>query len=164
MTSRVLCIFEESRTDKGRHGYAPFYAGLEPPAEVLEVGVQTGASLLAWRRIWPGCEVTGVDITLTAVRPEVFADPRIHLVKVDATKWGPSYPSHWDLIVDDGSHALADQIAVRNSLARWLAPGGTYVIEDVTGANLPHLLWPGWQTLATGPGFDDRLVWYRYGQ
>jgi hypothetical protein len=36
-----------------------------------------------------------------------------------------------DLIIDDGSHALADQVAGVRALWWSLRPGGVYVVEDL---------------------------------
>ena len=111
--------------------YGEVYDSLPPPDRVLEVGVKAGGSLLAWAERWPDAEVYGVDISMALVRPEVLEHPRIQLDECDATKYVPDLPM-MDLIVDDGSHALADQRRVLDYYSPALRPGGTYVVEDVT--------------------------------
>ena len=45
--------------------------------------------------------------------------------------WLHALGGNFDLIVDDGSHDLEHQILTVNILARYLAPGGIFIIEDV---------------------------------
>lgn len=107
---------------------------LTPPARVLELGVKAGGSLLVWAERWPDAEVYGIDITMALVRPEVSTHPRVSLMTRDATLCpddaAPALPL-FDLIVDDASHELVDQIKVLENYFPFLAAGGTYVVEDI---------------------------------
>jgi len=48
-------------------------------------------------------------------------------------------PPTLDLIIDDASHALAHQLASLEALWPKLAPGGIYIVEDLTVGALPWL-------------------------
>lgn len=144
----------QSGTDKTTsHSYGELYADLFAPMResarrVLEIGVYSGASVAALADYFERAEVHGVDITLDNVR---FGreNPRVHYHLGDGTQ--PHVASQvalaqptdakFDLILDDGSHRLGDQLAV---LKAWgphlLAPsadagpdggGGLLVIEDI---------------------------------
>lgn len=149
-------LFHQHGTDKGWfHGYGPTYDALlhdrrTTVRRVLELGVRDGSSLLAWRDYFPHAAVWGVDI---ATLPESvmvnLAAIRIFLVHGDATdpevhrQLTQSAP--YDLIVDDASHEIADQLASLLGLWPALARGGLYVIED-------HLEAAHLYTLAKLPG------------
>lgn len=131
-------------TDKSSsgHGYMAHYErvlGDRTILEVLEIGVDAGASLRAWADIFPRACITGIDVRPECVR---HAGGRIEVVVGDATnertmRWltGRTY----DLIVDDGSHRIGDIEATLALFAPRLAPGGLYAIED---AVIDGLAWP----------------------
>jgi predicted O-methyltransferase YrrM len=135
---------------------------------VLEVGVHKGFSLLAWAEAWPEAEVYGVDII---DRHVTEPHPRVHILQADATTWSirTALPPgvQYNLIIDDGSHKLLDQVLAAGVLFPLLAPGGVYVIEDVASPRkarqLRRLARPGFkvtQVEVRGPNkrYDDRLV------
>lgn len=153
----VLGVFEKFGTDKGwLHHYENFYAFVTPPESVLEIGVWLGASLQAWRELWPQSRIVGVDIN-----PECNEVPGCELVIGDITKMSVSGP--FDLIIDDGSHIPSDQKDAYENLIDELVAGGLYVIEDVTEEAMKFLQTelPGWNIVQTGDGFDDRILWRR---
>lgn len=115
------------------------------PIRILEIGVKDGGSLRLWRNyFWNAEKVYGLDINIECIR---HADPDagIHvivgsaehkyLLEEVATNYGP-----FDIIIDDGSHLVSHQILAFQTLFPLLAPGGTFVIED-----LHTSYWPHWQ-------------------
>jgi|SRR6266850_1288043 len=123
------------------HCYTPFYEDLLRGREIkniLEIGICTGASLRMWEEYFPEAKIWGIDID-----PNVLFDTdRIKTFQCDAgdeddlMKFEESVGLDWadfdlDLIIDDGSHLVKDQIIA----ARWMIPTlsekGLYVIEDV---------------------------------
>lgn len=150
-SDRIRRIFDECGTDKGDvHGYETFYATLQRPASVLEIGVYFGASLRAWRKIWDEPLVEGVDAV--SMPESRSCGCRIYIANSTMEYRGRE---RYDLIIDDGSHAIADQFAT------WRLYGphaGIYVIEDVTREAIP-VLGDGWNVIETGNGFDDRILW-----
>lgn len=126
-------LFDKHGSDKQRlMGYGPLYDELtagRAVTRVLEVGVKYGASLLAWADAFPLAEVYGIDIVpcWTGV-----AHPRVHVFVADSTspKGIPEMPP-FDLIVDDGSHAVHAQLMTMMNYLPLLHPEGVYVVEDV---------------------------------
>lgn len=127
------------QADGQGHDYMPLYEehlASVPVARLLEIGVDTGASLRMWAEIFPMALIVGVDR-----RPECAAEAgdRIEVVITDAEnpesmtdigqRFGPL-----DVVVDDGSHIPADALASFDVLWPFLTPDGVYFVED--------LLWP----------------------
>lgn len=141
-------IFRENGTDKDNpHQYGPVYDALIPDRGsvrgVLELGIWRGYSLKAWREAFPTATVAGVD-----VNPEHC--PKVEGCEVHHCDQGDRLGllrvvrgRQWDLIVDDASHIVADQLFSLLVLWPFLEPGGVYVIEE-------------WDFLpsGTGPGVD----------
>lgn len=141
-----------------RHAYTPFYWELlknrrKSIKKVLEIGVglykgrprrkiydagpgqynHRGASLYMWREFFPNAQIYGADI-----RPEtIFEDERIKAYLCDERKkddlvWLIEQTgSDIDLVVDDGSHNLGDQIFACQTLMPLLKKEVIYIVEDV---------------------------------
>ena len=117
--------------------YLPIYAEfLNPlrnlPIRILELGIQTGNSLLVWRDFFPWGQVTGIDWDLPVmadteriVMYQGAQEDAALLERVGAER-GP-----FDIIVDDCSHigALAEA-SFWPLFTQHLVPGGIYAIED----------------------------------
>jgi VIT1/CCC1 family predicted Fe2+/Mn2+ transporter len=123
--------------DKWVH-YFPIYARhLERfrgrQIKVLEIGVYRGGGLDMWSHyLGPGARLVGLDIDEAAVRavgdriPVVLGDqedPEV-LRRIDH-EYGP-----FDVIIDDGGHAMRQQISSIETLFPLLNDGGTYIVED----------------------------------
>lgn len=129
--------FDHHGTDKQKtHGYGPMYSRLFPDESrakvtaVLEIGVDAGRSLTAWRDLFPNAWIIGIDKVL---QKRDWPD-RITVIEADATqpftavkanRYGP-----FDLIVDDGSHAIDEQNKTLELFWPTLKSGGVYVIEE----------------------------------
>lgn len=112
------------------------YLHLDRLAElrVLEIGVQEGASVAAWREFFENSTIVGIDINPKCSR---FHAPenRVHIeigsqydenfLRSVAAKYGP-----FDLIIDDGSHLQKHVIYTFGVLWPTVRPGGVYVVED----------------------------------
>ena len=131
-------------TDKGdstgpRHNYTPTYHQMlhhsrEMVRGVLEVGVQSGASLKMWRDYFPHAEVYGVEIE----ERDYELGERIHVILGDV-KTVALPDLKFDLIVDDGSHQDADILSAFSRLWPRLNDGGFYIIEDLDGTVSPPI-------------------------
>jgi len=132
----------EQFSDKGtRHSYIDVYdqllAPYHPAARILEIGVMTGGSLLLWDTWFDAAEITGIDLRQDFNQPRPWHDllqqPHIDLRwGVDSTKPSPFAESQrFDVIIDDGSHRVEDQIATFGQYWDHIAQGGVYVIEDI---------------------------------
>ena len=121
--------------DKGTaHSYIDIYAERIKPgiAALLEIGVWEGHSIAMWQAYLPGTRVLGLDIDLSRCHYHVEA------IEVDATNREAVNKELddqlFDVIIDDGSHRLGDQITSFDILFERVIPGGYYFIEDVAGS------------------------------
>lgn len=126
----------EGSGDKGTaHSYIDNYyqKKFEPirfnQLNILEIGVSTGLSLEMWAEYFPNSKITGVEIKNIPYKP---SNERINLVIGDATnaKTFIGY-DNFDIIIDDGSHLVGDQLISFAILFYKLKKNGIYVIEDV---------------------------------
>lgn len=132
------------------HDYTTIYHSLyknrrEDVKKVLEIGIgikevmwyipnyKIGASLYMWRDYFPNAEIYGIDI-----EPKViFQDERIHTIQGNQGLSGhlfnaiETFGKEYDLIIDDGSHNINDQLISAIVLMYYLKSNGYYIIEDV---------------------------------
>lgn len=160
-----------------KHSYTPFYYHLlnkrrKSIKKVLELGIgyyknmqhievvydpglkryyQRGASLYMWRDFFPNAQIYGADI-----RPQtLFEDERIKTYlcderkKEDLVKLIKNTGSDIDLVVDDASHHVDDQIFLAKTLLSLLQKETIYIIEDVTHSKVIRK--------ALGDGYDYEL-------
>lgn len=127
--------------DKGTlHSYIDTYATLIPTTttSLLEIGVYEGHSLAMWQEYLPEAKVIGFDIDTSRVKFEVDAR------RIDATNGHQIKTSihnaSFDVIIDDGSHRVYDQMASFDLLFSAVNTGGLYIIEDVQGPDALRLL------------------------
>ena len=143
-----------------KHAYTPFYYELfnsrrQSIKKVLEIGIGTtrgnyhqpeivyelgirpqlcqGASLYMWRDFFPKAEVYGADTNPEAM----FEDERIQTYLCDERKEEDvvrlieTIGSDIDIVVDDASHRVADQVFLAKTLLPLLKKDVIYIIEDV---------------------------------
>lgn len=141
--TRYAAAHNQDGTDKvSSHAYGPLYSDVLGPyrdtaRRVLEIGVYSGASVLAMADFFHRAHVVGLDITLSNVK---FGrgHPRITLrqldgVSLDAPRLVGGGGAGWDVVLDDASHRRADQIEAFRVWGPLVAPGGVYIIEDIDG-------------------------------
>lgn len=136
----------ETGTDKNSagHGYLATYAELfapmrEEPVRLLEIGVWEGASLATWPQYFshPEARFIGVDIDISRVRFSDNLDNRAGAMYGDANNVDDlraavdELGGRIDIVIDDGSHHVAQQRASFNYLRQFLTPGGLYIVEDL---------------------------------
>ena len=126
-------------TDKSTkvHGFTQHYENYfelmrNQPIKLLEIGVQSGASLRMWKHYFPKAEIYGLDYYDLSVMEE----DRIKIYRGEQNDWdlldrvilsGP-----FDIVIDDGSHQNPDIMSSFEYLFPRMKPGGIYVIEDTT--------------------------------
>lgn len=113
--------------------YAPFLERRRSEAvRVLEIGVLGGGSVRTWADYFPRGEIIGADIDPGAKQ---YASGRICIEIADQSDpndrarlaaLGP-----FDVVIDDGSHVWAHQIATFKTLIGSVQPGGLYIVEDL---------------------------------
>ena len=134
--------FINNGKDRG-HGYAKFYEThlskfKYEKIKILEIGSFAGASAAAFVKFFPHAEIYCLDINLLNFK---YSSKKIHtfgvntsdkkmisnlLLKIDF------YNSikKFDVIIDDGSHKLSDQLKALDFFYKHVSSGGFYIIED----------------------------------
>lgn len=103
----------------------------------LEIGIQRGGSLLAWRDYFPNANIYGVDI-IDSILDEYKRDDIQYIFKDIKDKSLLEELFHntmFDIIIDDGSHTLSDVLFVVNNYLQKLNMGGYLIIEDCQDPN-----------------------------
>jgi hypothetical protein len=147
-------------TDKGRL-YAPAYEVLLAPLQrtletLLEVGIGTlipdanssmvgysaphyrpGASLRAFRDYFQNAQIYGLDVQHDTMleneaRIQTYLCDSTDAAQVRTLATSGRLPTAFDVIIDDGSHRGADQLATLANLHPLLREGGLYFIEDIS--------------------------------
>jgi hypothetical protein len=114
------------------HRHFAAFRGRSPV--ILEIGVFHGGSLQMWRHYFgPGARIVGVDID---PRCRGFAEPGIEVIigdQADRAFLGAlrERVPQVDILIDDGGHTMAQQIATFEELYPHVQPDGIYVCEDV---------------------------------
>jgi hypothetical protein len=122
--------------DKGTaHTYIDEYERLlenyRDGSTVLEIGIAYGHSCEMWCDYFTNSTIVGVDIAnhgieVDSVRYQsIFVDA----ASVDVLPHLEKYT--FDVIIDDGSHRIDDQLNSYNILKHKLSTNGIYIIEDV---------------------------------
>lgn len=131
------------------------------------IGEDTAPSVASWLKYFPNAHVFPIDIKdptefFDRARPgdatdrlvkyqaqfgceydrNMWRNPRVHLtLGTDASQEDElsrvHLPALVDVIIDDGSHAVRDQVATLRTLWPRLAAGGIYIVEDLLVGALP---------------------------
>ena len=167
-----LCnLAYKCKTDKCpqiKHAYTPFYYEVLKNKKgsikkVLELGVLKGGSLRMWRDFFPDAQIYGMDISAKTL----IQEDRIKTYLGDSTKEFDlltlldKIGDDIDLLIDDGSHRRADQIATCK-LLRPMLKNAIYIIDDVLfpdtiGKPLPEFTMES-PNLVDKKYRDDRLL------
>lgn len=144
--------FSSLGSDKNMtHSYGEFYDSLsehlpEAPT-ILEIGVEQGHSLQAWKDHFPAGRVIGADKHVGPEGAKLRIKDKyglpyhrrsgLEVLRCCTPDYAPLITHFkmeqltFDLIVDDGSHSLVDQSLGLLCLSSFLKPVGIYVIEDL---------------------------------
>lgn len=128
-----------------RHPYTAVYSLLfgrfrYQPCRFAEIGIAMGASMVLWRCFFqhPSTTIFGFD------RDENFLEhtnqlqmPDVHTLIMDVTDEGSIHAGfqqiggNLDVILDDSTHNLSEQVKIIKAGLPYIKPGGMIVIEDV---------------------------------
>lgn len=139
-------IAHKHGTDKavggpGSHHYTPMYEALfehirDQPIDLLEIGTQTGGSLLMWEEFFPNAGITGLDIAPV----NLINTERVETIVGDFRDYKPD--RRFDIVIDDGSHIDSDILDAYDQFLPALRTPHFYMVEDVQTstavATLPH--------------------------
>lgn len=109
---------------------------------VVEIGVAMGGSLLMWHDYFgPGTRVVGIDINPACRK---FEDDTTTIMIGDQGDRGflatvRDRVPHMDILIDDGGHTMAQQVATFEELYAHIQPNGIYLCEDTHTS-----LWPNY--------------------
>jgi fibrillarin-like rRNA methylase len=128
----------EGHGDKGTaHTYIDEYEKLlknyRENSTVLEIGICRGESIKMWDEYFINSNVYGIDITDQYIK-DLIAENKYNIIIGDACS--ENILKHlndltFDVIIDDGSHLINDQINSFNVLKNKMKSNGIYIIEDV---------------------------------
>jgi hypothetical protein len=149
--SELCLIGEKYDTDKSSqrkfghsHPYTLFYHSIfrnqrNEELAIAELGILNGASLLMWQEYFPKAKLYGFDNSLAFLESfkEKYNNDRITLGVMDV--WYASDIVNalestgikYDLIIEDTTHQIEDQIRVIYNAHAFLKPGGMFIIEDI---------------------------------
>ena len=139
-------IFKKKDT-KG-HGYSKFYSNQlkdlkNKQINILEIGSFGGASAAAFVKYFPNANIFCFDVNISNFEYEsknIF----VHGVDINNKKkvnkilnniFEKNKFSHFDLIIDDGSHNLSDILFSFNFFFNYLEKNGFFIIEDFKHPN-----------------------------
>jgi hypothetical protein len=129
-------IMRRYGTDKDtHHRYADVYERLFPDRSivknVLEVGLAEGGSILAWREIFVNANIVGVDKEYCPVE----RGPRLEIHQANQRDRDAlrriAGNRQFDMIVEDASHILDNNLLTLFFLWPYVKEGGYYVIEEM---------------------------------
>jgi hypothetical protein len=144
------------KTDKGitihhfTEVYEHFFFPLKNTAtRILEIGIAGGGSLEMWRDYFPRATIYGIDIEpkseMDSDRVKTFVADQADRSRLKS--FIDAFGGYYDIIVDDGGHAMDQQQISLGFFFKYLKPGGYYVIEDVH-SSLPQF----WSGFGVEPG------------
>tara|TARA_B110000008_G_C16830232_1_gene508238 strand:- start:30 stop:881 length:852 start_codon:yes stop_codon:yes gene_type:complete len=123
------------------HNYTPFYEKYlkkyknKKNLKILEIGSLRGSSATALYFYFLKPTIVCADISPFAIR---YFGKKIRPIYIDTQsekiikKVAQYLNLEFDIIIDDGSHNIKDQIISFKSLYPYLKKGGTFIIEDLT--------------------------------
>lgn len=125
-------------SDKGtHHSYIEIYENLfakyqDKPINLLEIGVNRGYSLYTWKNYFINAQnIVGIEYQPNIV----YKKDGVKVIYSDINNADNVNQQlenmKFDIIIDDGSHRIEDQVFAFEYLKDRLNPGGIYVIEDM---------------------------------
>jgi cephalosporin hydroxylase len=132
-------------TDKATdHSYDVYYSEIfeeyyDKEITLLEIGIQYGGSAVLWNDLFPKSKLVLID-NVNIVHPLIWDyldKDRYEFLVEDAfnvstiEKLQTTYPSGFDIIIEDGPHTLDSQIFAIKHYSKLLKENGVLIIEDI---------------------------------
>ena len=143
-TDKANSIYDTDKkiTENG-HGFSQFYEDhlkifRNKKINLLEIGSFSGASAAAFSKYFPNSQIYCLDINLINFK---FRSKRLHVFGTDTSNKKMMLKfldkidfynkiKFFDIIIDDGSHILSDQLNSLNFFYKLVKKDGFYIIED----------------------------------
>lgn len=127
-------------TDKDSvHSYLEYYDTIfsvykDKDINLLEIGIDKGGSLLLWNKYFtPNSNLYGVDVYMQPNLAGLEHIENIVILYKNAYKVNKNFLNglKFDIIIDDGTHYLNDQITAFEIYKNKLTKDGIFIIEDL---------------------------------
>lgn len=138
--STLAKLFTKYNSNKTYHGYPSFYEKLfenqqNTYTHFLEIGIDNGASIFAWRDYFLNSIIYGIDISIP---PCMSNQDRIKVAFANqaSSEQLEQVIKEWnipvfDCILDDGGHTVNQQRTSIETLWKYVKSDGYYIIEDL---------------------------------
>lgn len=135
--------------DKGSvHSYIEVYekyvSRFKQEANVLELGVGYGESLRMWEDYFNSGYVVGVQLPNPNQKfKDIVKQYELNIIYSDATAsslYDILSDLKFDIVIDDASHKINDQLISFRNLHKLVSKGGLYIIEDIEDIDSTRLL------------------------
>jgi hypothetical protein len=121
---------------------------------------EEGNSLRMWRDYFTDAIIHGIDInnSFASDGKRIFTHIASQSSQSDLDTVMKKIDSNLDMVVDDGSHRIEDQVASFMILEKYLSDDGLYIIEDIFPENIEKF-----QNLSAFPqDFIDNVINQKY--
>ncbi len=127
------------------HNFVTYYDRLFAPMRddsirFFEIGILNGVSHLMWREYFPVAEIFGIDIRDYSEKSKgsgVHTFVADQSSREDLSAFIDTFGGNFDVILDDGGHAMDHQQVSLGYLFQHVKPGGMFIIEDIH-TSLPY--------------------------
>ena len=134
-----LCAKYSSDKCHQAHNFIEFYDRLLTPKRdsiqrFFEIGILNGASHLMWKDFFPNAEIFGIDLkdySEKSMKDGIHTFVANQANRADLQAFIDKYGGDFDVILDDGGHAMDHQQVSLGFLFQFVKPGGYFIIEDV---------------------------------
>lgn len=148
-------------SDKGRaHNYTTVYSALfgglwNRPLVLVELGLGSnnldvpsnmgvfgapGASLRAWRELFPNARVFGADVDHRILfeenRIKTFYCDQLNPSSIHNLWLQPELQNGADIIIEDGLHTFEANVSFLENSLSYLRPEGIYIVEDILDSDV----------------------------
>lgn len=172
MTLEQLAVHYNTDKAKFCHNYCEVYDTLfrsfkNEVKNVLEIGTSEAASLRMWRDYFVNANIHGIDIVDFNENNSGKLGERVFAHKCDQTSKEQllvlmeKLNVKFDILIDDGSHAMNDILFSLDVLFPFLKDGGLYIIEDIEHPRTfdEHLTqYTHWYAVADSPILNSNLI------
>ena len=122
-----------------KHNYTEFFGPLfnrikNEKLKIIEIGIRWGGSILMWLDYFPNSEIYCFDINLSQLKIKLPDIERLKVFEGDA--YDKDFvkkclkDEKFDIILDDGSHIVNDQIKFFNMYIKYIKKNGYLMCED----------------------------------